>query len=712
MPARGRLTLLDLKPDESTPALAVVAVDAAGKVLHRGVVDGDGAFELPGASLKSSHRILIGPADAVPGTDTGTVFARYRPEQFAAALEAGAITVARPQWELWHVFVTCVTGSVRYCRRAPWWYDDLEILARQSAALPARVLHAGSAIPSVGPAVPRAPAARSMADHLAWPVRCRTICNGRVEVYRRRCCCRPWILHDPRLHDLIESLEEFARPLPPDPPDPALFRDPTPSRFFVDGTLDERAAYAASDLRAVRSLSQAELPAYINARPHLLCARSCGTPVRVAEGDINPDGRFNICFRDRSRPVRPLCHDEYAYVVKQRFGLFWVTVYNGVAAGAWFHRGDDARLTTSHPLAFACRENGEPGTGAFVYLDLIGDTSSHELETPASTGWDRVAPLGATSGLVFPTAASPLNRHRNWGGTLKLAYMFSEDLKLIGAKYYRLSITRSTATGTPIGSREYYGPGLSWKKAVGPDIVEVALGPVPVGTEQFLYEIPYDADANWEAGQYHAEIDTTDPHWTDPLVRHLVTVEIFDATGRRLRPNGAPATGQAGTEVAAAFTYRRKVAETGPTQDVPFGALTHAFWWDNRPVEAEIIELVKDGVPSSAVCQFLEGDPTSTFGINYRAYHPEGLFHRHHHIWWKQGLAGSHGDILNPGLGNVGVPPAAPGASPTVTFETMLGAHSRCAFTVFLTTYGKTTDGDNLSYPHVTDSAAFALSVE
>ncbi len=221
---------------------------------------------------------------------------------------------------------------------------------------------------------------------------------------------------------------------------------------------------------------------------------------------------------------------------------------------------------------------------------------------------------------------------------------------------------------------------------------------IPSGGENFLYEIPYDADADWEADQYHAHLDTTDPTWSDPAVRHLVTIEIFDATGKRLRPNGTPATGQGGSEGTAPFTYRRKTAAMGPTTDVPFGALTHMFWWDNRPVHVEIVELVQDGVASTAECQFLVGTAGSQFSINYRAYHEQVLFNRNHQIWWKRGLAGATGDILNPGLGNVGFP-GAPGASPSVSFGTMLGTHKRCAFTVFLGILGKMTDGDNSELP-------------
>jgi hypothetical protein len=361
----------------------------------------------------------------------------------------------------------------------------------------------------------------------------------------------------------------------------------------------------------------------------------------------------------------------------------------------------------------ARRENGEPGTGAFVYLDIIGDTSSHELETPASTGWDRTAAFGPTSGLVFPNAASSLDRHRNWGGTLKLNCMFSEDMKFVGAKYYRISVTRATPAGAPVGDREYYDQGLSWRKSevIGGvhEIVPVNMGPNTIGGVGPLYEIPYDTDANWEAGQYHAFIDTNDARWNDPLVRHLITVEVFDQNGKRLRPNGTPATGQPGDELTAAFTYRRKTAETGPTDEVPFGALTHAFWWDNRKVEAEIAELVKDTAVSNQECQFLTGTGTSQFGITYRAYHPRELFQRRHQITWKRGLNGAEGTILAGATNNVGQPPAGPAASPTASFDDMLGPHTRCAFTVFLNIQGKTTDGESLSYPERTESAAFAL---
>jgi hypothetical protein len=307
--------------------------------------------------------------------------------------------------------------------------------------------------------------------------------------------------------------------------------------------------------------------------------------------------------------------------------------------------------------------------------------------------------------------------NRNWGGTLKLNYMFSEDLRFRGAEYYRVSIMPADGTGAPTGPPIPWDQGLSWRKAIaGGDIVPVNLGPNPVGTQQALYKIPYDTalppTENWEANQYHVHLDTTDARWFSPAVRHLVMLEIFDGTGQRLRPNGTLATGLGGAETEADFTYRRRIAETGPTNNVPHGALTHLFWWDNQALVAEIAELVQDGVSSDEVCQFLVGTAGSQFGIKYRAYHPEEKFQDKHSITWQQGLNGATGTIPNaPPPLNVGVPPLDPQPSGTVSFGTMLGEHTRCAFAVDLEIYGKRTDGDDYGQPYLRRTAAFALEI-
>jgi hypothetical protein len=509
--------------------------------------------------------------------------------------------------------------------------------------------------------------------------------------------------------------------------------------FMHEGALDERVLRAAQDLQTIRSLPAERIMEYVNARPYLYCRRySCSKPVKVAEGMIGPDGRFNICWSEFPRPLVAHCHEQYAYKVKQRIGPFTITIYNGVAAGHWYDQDDEVTLKSYHPWAVACRDNGGPGD-AFVYLDEIGDTDSHLLATPDQASATSVDTPVANSGLAFPSGGPAGNggHDRNWGGTLKLAIMFSESMRSVGAKYYRVSVTPADSNGDPVGDPKHVTTVPEWNKAVavpgGVDVIPVSLGPTstPLPNEQHgLFEIPFDGDlgsnADWESDQYHMNLNTIDPRWSDsaiaaglPVTRHLVTIEVFNAVGERLRPNGTLPTGLSGAEVEAAFTFRRKYQDTGPTNMVPYGALTHMFWWDNREEKAKIADLRMNGVESDEECQFLHGTNSSTFGIGYRAYHPWELFQHYHVISWKRGLSGGS-DTMAVSSSNVGVPPGAVGASPTHMFGHMLNhpppppdpARTKCAFTVRLTTYNKLTDGDNLLYPWDHDSAAFALEVE
>ncbi len=731
-----RIYLAGFKAGEERPKISVTLLSKEAKLLHVAQVDAEGNVTLPEAALKAAERVLIGPsAENAEAVDPETIL-RYRARQFEQLVREGVLNIPRGVWEKWFLFLHCVTGTVRHCRRPIWWFNDLVQLASAAVVEPKPALSTAKA--ALSPElIDRVSPAQSLPELINFPFRCQIICNGIVEVYRRTCCCQPWIIEDPRLPDLIRELEGIihtihqAPPFPPpnpNPPDPAPFVE---QPLFKEGALDEMALYAHQDLTAIQSLPKAEVAAYINARPYLLCRRySCSMPRKVGQGFINPDGRFNICWLDVRHVHRPFCHDEYAYVVKQRFGPFTITIYNGVAANIWFNESDDASLVSYSPLAYACRDNGEPGTGAYVFLDLIGDTESWNLKTPNATGWDRVAAPAYNDGLVFPAAtpaaALGANLNRNWGGTLKLNYKFSEDMKNapVGAIYYRISITEADGTGAPVGIPHYLSAGLSWEKSVpdgmgGTDIVPVVLGPFSVGGQDNLYKIPYDSDGDWNAGQYHGLLDTTDARWSDPTKRHLVTVEVFNAAGARLRPTAAPASGASGSEIAAPFTFRRRFQDIGPTADVPFAALTHLFWWDNQMLDAEILFLIKDGLIFNEECLFLQGTAASTFGIGYRAYHPNEMFQLAHSISWQRGMgtgSGATGSLLVSSSVNVGQPPNPPGNSPTNTFAQMLRTdldptRKKCAFTVFLSISSKTTDGEYLGNFGITRTAAFAIEI-
>lgn len=724
-PKKGgyRLRLHDVTDEEKPPDLAVYAVDRSYRPLHVAPVGAEGSFNLPDDARSKSHLLLVGPRSESPDLREGE-FLRISPDRLGQA----AIDISRKQWLSWIQVWRCVGGSVRHCRFGPWIYADLLTPAALQATSVAHTAHAAHAAQQTLGSASSISIHRGLEVdlklHPHFPYNCDVVCDGLVEVYRRTCCCKPWIIYDPRLPELIRELEEI--PIPPIPPIPPIIRWPPPPEpppfhdleLLKEGALDQRILNAPADLQALRLLPAQEKLAYIQARPYLWCHRSCGTTVKVAQGFLDHDGEFHICWQEPLRLFSRYCHDEYAFIVKQNINGATVVIYNGLAANQWFDAGEDADLTSYHPQARRCRHNDFPGEGAFVLLQDIGDTGTWQLATPDATGWDRVAAPAYNSGLLFPapSAAAALGQMRNCnlGGTLALRYHFSEPMRGLGARFYRVSVSAADAMGNPTGARTYLDDPVSWLvyRNVGTDIhVESEpLGPNTVGTEPHLFRIPYDADEEWQSGQYHALLDTT----RFARGRFLLTLEVFNAAGQRMRPAGTP---DPGGSVAAAFTFRRWYQQVGPTANVPFGALTHMLWWDNRSAQAQLVDLRQGGEASTETCQFLEGAGDETFSTGYRAYHPEPAFHLYHRIYWKRGLgweANSSGVLTSPEYNpnNAGAPPDPVGVSGTATFAAMLQTHAKCSFALHLYTWVKTHNGSSrLSGLDASDLAAFALEI-
>ncbi|MBA3715697.1 MAG: hypothetical protein H0W76_25165 [Pyrinomonadaceae bacterium] len=727
------------------PELAVYAVDANYKSTFVSKVNAEGNFDVPDKVLDAADQFFVGPFTENFETLDRRSVAKFRASHFRELLSTDAlIEIPRRDWGIWFGFRRCVSGTVRHCFPYLWRIKQLslraanfDLLTTQSAAQstpqsPDMTSTAASFQRIGGSGIEARRDIKSFFPDLKplFPYRCAKVCDGLIEVYRRTCCCPFWIIEDPRLPDLIAELEDILIDVPPirfpprPEPDPPPFQ---PVPFIKDGALDTKALNARRDLQAIERLSKVEQAAYILARPYLWC--HCGAATKVAQGFIRPDGSFHICWRDRLLPILGRrCHYEYAYVIKQSINGTTYTIYNGIAANQWFEQGEDAELTSYSFFARSCRDDEIPGTGAFVVLQDIGNTRSYELKTPNADGAYSVAtPVNYNDGLCFPAAnpaaAKGVMKDCNWGGTLALRYHFSEPLQNAGGKYYRISVSRADANGNPTGPRTYLTDGLSWKKWTSDGMggivdQDVPLGPNPVGTQTNLFLIPYDIGivGEWQSGQYHGYLDTTLAAFTDG--RYLLTVEIFDAAGNQLRPTGTP---DSGATTEAAFTFRRWTAENVPTLNVPFAALTHMLWWDNRPSLAKIVDLRKNGVASTEQCQFFTGAGGATFGIGYRAYHPNDMFHYYHSLVWQRGLGGSTGSLANatadPGShSNVGQPPAGPGASGTNTFAAMLGTNAmgmpntRCSFSINLNMYVKTWNGSGrLNGLDDYDQAAFAL---
>ena len=99
----------------------------------------------------------------------------------------------------------------------------------------------------------------------------------------------------------------------------------------------------------------------------------------------------------------------------------------------------------------------------------------------------------------------------------------------------------------------------------------------------------------------------------------MLLIEVFDAGGNRIKPNGA-----AGPGAAQTFQFRRW-ATASDTDPVPFADAAHVFWVDNTPVGGDIVDLRKNGLANTAECQFMEGTGQSTFSIGFRAFHVNGV---------------------------------------------------------------------------------------
>jgi len=702
----ARIVLAEAKEGETRPQLAVYALSRAGEPIAMWRVGERGGFELEGGALEQADRIAIGPVVKDVGSLDPELLTVYRPRQFAELIRANEeIRIARSQWQAWFPFLRCTTGSVRHCYPS-WWV--VQSLVAQASPLEAREIRAragaasplGQRLAQVSPTHP-----------LVFPWRCETVCDGVVEVYRKRCCCPPLLIPELEIPELIP---EWPPPVegikPPRPqPDPVPFSEVD---FLVGGTIDEQKLYAQRDARMVRSLRGPALARYLEFRPYLFC--TCGPASKVGQGFIQPDGDFMICWSDY--PLVPVdCDDKYAYVVKQVINGVTVTIYDGLAANKWFDPGEDPTLVSLHPQAIGCGTPDFPGEGAFALLQHLGTTESWELKTPDATGWDRVATPAYNGGLAMP-ASSPAAAKgemldRNWGGTVRLRYFFSPGMRSSGvdARYYRVSVVRSDGSGNPTGSRTYLTAPVSWKKyEVGPgasiNVDAVNLGPQTVGATPNLFRIPYDADETWVSGQYHADLNTGEfAHG-----RYLLTLEVFDGSGNRIKPQGAPGS-DPGT--AKPFTFRRWYQKIGPTAEVAYGALTHMMWWDNRSAEALITDLRMNGTASDEECQFMAGSPSSQFSAGYRAYHPEEMFQRSHTMTWHRGLGGSSGDLVSENPSNVGVPPGSPGVSPMEAFWDMLDGETACSFALYLDVDVKTFNGTvTLSGLGDEDIAAFAIS--
>ncbi len=724
----ARVQLAGLKPDETAPAIAVYEVDVVGKPVRKLARVEKERLDVQ-AEWARLPAIALGPDVQDLAQLTADSLVTFRPEATFPVWRERGLIIGRDIWERFLFEFVCVHGTARKCR--PWWWNIVERLDLVSGLNLSRNLSIKSL--AIRPEL-----------HTLLPAHCLPLCDGIVEIYERVCCC--WRI---RIPDLIDRLREILEVIPIPLPDPPPFTprvpippgpgpDPLPFLTPELGRLTERLELSAirqvvrpqaslelrsqaSDLRrrladapaevtsmpaerlyadyvALSSLNLQEAETYVMARPYLLSLICTCSVRKVGETPLQPGGRFDFCYL-RPRRVTPSglhCHTTFAFKVRQRIQGNWVTVYDGLASHTWFAQSESADLRTWDWRALVCGSSpgdSPPGEGLpFAMVEYIGSPGSRHHNYPAQTALTRTAALSAGSGTITTSYAPDCP----WGGALGIRLWISPEMEPI-ARYYRLSVVRVDASGAPGGPVTILDSAVAWNRFVfvgGEWKVaseNLTANPADVGGQVGLNRIPYWSGGNyWLSGQYHQVWNTT----LFNAGRYLLILELFDASGNRIKPSSAPA-GDPGT--ARNFQFRRwRQGDTNSTDNVPFADAVSVFWIDNTPVQGDIVDIRRNGVPSSEECQFISGTENTTVSVGFRAYHPRGVsnpnntFMMSYTLTWRRGLNGPGGTYAA-GTADVGEPPAAPQASGSLTIGQLLGAwpgfpttHTRCTFATYL----------------------------
>ena len=735
------VTFVDLAAGEQAPRLAAYLLDIAGRPEKKlGSYDGK-VFRI---ELTEARSIALGPDVEDFRTLPRESLSSYRLAQKIELWRKQGIVLPRDIWDRFHFQFACVSGTVRKCR--PWFWDlidDIRLTPMFSLAQVARFK----------------PINAERLPHIQFPLSCQPLCDGIIEIYERECCCRH--IHIPDLIDhLRDILDVLPIPIPfPYPePRPGPFPDPFPGPFPGPGpdpspfgpqllrakarAIQQRKApldFAAlppenlhQDYLALRTLSADAARLYVLERPYL-SALICHCSVsKVGQTPIQPGGHFDFCYLRSPKPLHSHCTTTYAYKIKQLINGVLTVVYDGLAAHQYFAANVPADIRTYNPQARVCADgpgDEPPNDGsAFVMLEHVGSYGSFHYNFPAQTGVSQVGALGADDG-TFTTSYAP---DCPWGSSLGLRLWFSPELEPVVA-YYRLKVSAVDATGNAVGTPVVLNNSVTWDKLVDipGDVIRVpeVLGPNSVGAENDLFKVPYwgSPDHRYLSGQFHQVWNTAQTQFPDG--KYMLLIEVFDAAGNRIKPNGATGPG-----AAKPFQFRRWVSSTD-TDSVPFADAAHVFWVDNTPVGGDIFDLRKNGVVNTAECQFMSDTANSTFAIGFKAFHVNGVEHAgngdDNSFMWQYGISWQRG--LNGNTGNLGPAPSGGNnhtdvgetggavSSGSASFQTMLtktlpgGATvvlPKCTFSVTLNVHAKhfTGSGRIQAYDYQ-ETASFALEI-
>jgi hypothetical protein len=703
-----KVTLIGAQPHEQTPAIAVYAVDSRGKIGRKLAVIHDNELDLP---EERGAVVAFGPdvADAASLDPKGLVTVRLA-DQLPTWQKTGVL-LPPSWWRPWIGLQACVSGTVMQCTPRVLGPLDLRALALGQR-------------PIFETCVP--------------------VCNAVVQVWRSTTCCWPFLITD--VPPLIDKLKNFLAA------NPVMFPTPSPgpvtgpklaqvdaalgagkiSNLFVPSTA------LAVHLQTLQSLAPADAVSYFEEHPILWPIWCNSSAELLGETTVNPDGSFSFCYS-----FYPLyrfdCRTSYFYKVQQFVNGALRTIYDGAAANQYFAGDEVASLQTQGGLT--CYQPGNLPGNELITLQAIGGTGTYNLNSnwngtspgpggtlidQTQTGDTQLAALPNNAGLTVDNGAP-------WGTTLNFLLNYDPNLQYAAVcpVYYRFSIVQADAGGGPLNGATptYLLTPLSWAyydtSTPQVTIAGQSLGPQNVNGTPGLYQIPYPGIGNpdWLGGQFHQSLDTTQLPNNLPggpgtgNGQFLLILEVFDANGNRLVPQDAtaPQTG----DMTGTFNYIRWLPDGVNTANVPYNALTHVLWVDNRKCVAAIEYFMNSS--GTQICQFYQEDADTPFYVGFEAYHavmcdgpaspvPPNTFMDGFSLTYQEGLSGNTGTLASGGdtnwangcavsVGNaistaIGPLTTGPFNVPTTTFGDMLSPETACSFSIILNVAPKHTDGN------------------
>ena len=544
---QGQVELRELRAGQPAPALCAYLLYERGCALALADIAADGRFTL---DLPAKGRIGGGPRHVAVGPPPveGRDLPRAPLQRWRTAGPERELRlrIAPGDWLPW-------SSQRRELRGRLLWRPFDDALAARLAALASQP---GAGTDSTTQAL------RQCLSRHGYPVR-----EAQVVVYRRWCYSQPPKPDEPRFHELLEQLQATAATLPPadlaDSESPRLRRQL--AAFVHDGALDLDALLAPCHLAALQAGDADARAAHLAAHPRLHCQPGAVSP--VASGEIGSDGRFRIRWHELLQLMPAGCHEEFSLVISQSIAGRSQVIHDGVGAGHWVAASASGQIETMnlvslHPAARCLPSRPDcVSRGARVRLMSINEQAA-----------------GAV--LAAPDAGTPPLR-----GLLMLRYRFEPALRACGAHYYRVRV--SDADGQKRDSTTLLAPAWTRHRPGGhPEII--GLGPQTAGAQTGLLRIPYEDEHDWQAGQPHALLDSRE--FADG--RHRITLELFDAQGRRLMPRdtGHPG-GHPGDRTA---TFEFVTATDGAARNEP--ALTECLHWNNAPQRREYpVESIEGG---------------------------------------------------------------------------------------------------------------------